>query len=100
MTFTLTGTTLVALAEEKLIFALSTMNQSKLCKENTNSPCVVLFLPYFFATKIDFAASKMQCSAKHTSNQDDVNTWRKKVPQGKQSAKSWHYSFRFKFMHV
>ena len=38
-----TGTTLVALAEEKLILLLLTMNQSKLCKENTNSPCVVLF---------------------------------------------------------
>ena len=72
MTLSLTGTTLAALAEEKLIFPLSTINQSKLCKENTNSPCVVLFLACFSATKIDFAASKMQCTANHTSNQDDV----------------------------
>ena len=38
MTLTLTGSTLVALAQEKLIFPLSTINQNKLWKENTNLP--------------------------------------------------------------
>ena len=37
------GTTLVVLAEDKLILPLLTMNQSKLCKENGKSPWIVLF---------------------------------------------------------
>ena len=83
MTLSWTGTALVALAEEKLIFPLSTINQSKLCKENTNSLCVVLFLVWFWATKIDFVASKMQCTANHTSNQDDVGCLEKEGALGK-----------------
>ena len=43
MTLSLTATTLVAFAGGKLILPLLTMNQSKLCKENANSPCMVLF---------------------------------------------------------
>ena len=35
--------TLVALAEEKLILPLLTIDQSKMCKENMNLPCVALF---------------------------------------------------------
>ena len=34
MTLIWTGTTIVALPEEKLIFPLLTMNQSEMCKEN------------------------------------------------------------------
>ena len=55
-----TGTTVVALAEEKLILPSFTTNQSKLSKENTTSPCVVLFLACFWAKKIDFVETKMQ----------------------------------------
>ena len=34
---------LVALAEEKLILPLLIIDQSKMCKENMNLPCVALF---------------------------------------------------------
>ena len=43
MTLSWTGTPLVALAEEKLILPLLTIDQSKMCKENMNLPCVALF---------------------------------------------------------
>ena len=33
----------VALAEEKSILPLVTINQSKMCKENKNLPCLALF---------------------------------------------------------
>ena len=72
MTLRWTGTTLVALAEGRLIFPLLTINQSKFRKENTNSPCMVPFLAFFWVTKIDFVASKMQCTANNTTNQHDV----------------------------
>ena len=43
MTLSWTGTLLVALAEQKLILSLLTMDQSKRCKENRNLPCVAFF---------------------------------------------------------
>ena len=51
MTLSWTGTTLVSLAEKKFILRLLTMNQSKLCKENTNATCVVLVLSVFLGHK-------------------------------------------------
>ena len=43
MTLSWTGTPLLALTEEKLILPLLTIDQSKMCKENMNLPCVALF---------------------------------------------------------
>ena len=43
MTLSWTGTPLVALAEEKLILPLLSIDQSKMCKENMNLACVALF---------------------------------------------------------
>ena len=72
MTLSWTGTPLVALAEEKLILPLLTIDQSKMCKENMNLPCVALFWAFVWAKKTDFFESKMQCSANHTNYQDEV----------------------------
>ena len=82
MTQSWKGTTPVALAEEKLILPLLTMNQSQLCKENRNSPWIVPFGACFWAGKIDFLESKMQCTANHTSNQDDVRYLEKEGAPG------------------
>ena len=43
MTLSWTGSPLIALADEKLILLLFTINQSKMRKENMNLPCVALF---------------------------------------------------------
>ena len=66
MTLSWTRTPLVALAEGKLILPLLTTNQSKMCKENMNLTAFV------WPKKTDFLESKMQCSANHGNNQDDV----------------------------
>ena len=52
MTLRWTGTPLVALAEKKLMLPWFTMDQSKMCKENMNLPCVALFLAVVWAKKI------------------------------------------------
>ena len=72
MTLSWTGTPLVALAEEKLILLLFTINQSKMRKENMNLPCVALFGAFVWAKKTDLLESKMQWSANDTNYQDDV----------------------------
>ena len=54
MTLSWTGTPLVALAEETLILPWLTIDQSKMCKENMNLPCVALFLAFVRAKKTDF----------------------------------------------
>ena len=43
MTLSWKGTPPVALAEEKQILPLLTIDHSKMCKENVNLPCVALF---------------------------------------------------------
>ena len=72
MTPSWTGIPLVAWAEEKLILPLVTINQSKMCKENMNLPCVALFCAFVWAKKADFLESKMQCSANDTNYHDDI----------------------------
>ena len=72
MTLSWTGTLLVALAEEKLILPLLTIDQSKMCKENINLPCLAFFCALVWAKKTDFSESKMQCSANDTNYQEDV----------------------------
>ena len=87
MPFSLTGTTLVALAEEKSIFPLSTTNQSRLCKENTNSLGVVLFWRVFGPEKLIFP--RVKCNVLQTTQVIKMmsHNWRKKVPWGEQFAK-------------
>ena len=87
MTLSWTGIPLVAWAEENLILPLLTINQSKMCKENMNMPCMALFCAFVWAKKADFLESKMQCSANDTNYHDDIRYLEKKVPWGKQSAK-------------
>ena len=58
MTLSWRGTSPVALAKEKLILLLLTMNQSKFCKENTYLPLLLLFSACFWAKKKLFCRVK------------------------------------------
>ena len=82
LTLSWTGTPLVALADEKLILPLLTIDQSKMCKEHMNLPCVALFRAFVGAKETDFWGSKMQCSANDTNYQDDVRYLQKEGALG------------------
>ena len=87
MTLSWTKTPLVALAEEKLFLPLLTIDQNKMGKENINLPCVALFRAFDWAKKNEFWTVK--CNVVQTTPVIKMmfDTWRKKVPWGKQSAK-------------
>ena len=71
---------------------LAVDNQSKQILEgNPNLPCVVNFLGVFFATKIDFGASKMQSTANQTINEEDVPCLENEGAWGKQPAERSSY---------
>ena len=89
MTLSWTGTPLVALAEEKLILPLLTIDESKMWKENVNLPCVCRhFFEYLFRPK-KLIFWGVKCNVVQTTPIIKMmfDTWRKKVPWGKQSAK-------------
>ena len=87
MTLSWTGNPLEALAEEKLILPLLTINQSKMCKENMNLPCVHFFERLFGRKKLIFWRVKCNVVQMTPILKMMFDSWRKKVPWGKQPVK-------------
>ena len=83
-----TGTPLVALAEEKLILPLLTIDQSKMCKESMKFAMRGTFLSVCLGQK-KMIFWRVKCNVVQTIPIIKMmfDTWRKKVPWGKQSAK-------------
>ena len=88
MTLSWTGTPPVALAEEKLILPLLTMDQSKMCKENMNLCHVWHFFERLFGPR-KLIFWRVKCNVVQTTPIVKMmfDTWRKKVPWERQSAK-------------
>ena len=87
MTLSWTGSTLVALTEEKLIPPFLTINQGNFAKKIQISHAGYLFEHVFRPKKMNFG--RVKCNVLQTIQVIKMmsDTWRGKVPLGKQSAK-------------